>query len=41
MNEPKEISSQNQKYKKLEILMKDQIKQVYIAEKINDKHKVK
>ena len=40
MNEPKEISSQNQKYKKLEILMKDQIKQVYIAEKINDKHKV-
>ena len=33
MNEFNEIISENHNYKKLEILMKDQIKQVSIAEK--------
>ena len=40
MKEYNEISSQNHKYKNLEILMKDQIKQVSIAEKNNDKLRV-
>jgi NIMA (never in mitosis gene a)-related kinase len=40
MNEFNEIISENHNYKKLEILMKDQIKQVSIAEKKNDKLRV-